>query len=416
MNTAGMRLYTYGKIEGRLALPTGQGTWPALWTLGSNFGSVGWPACGEIDIMEHVNTATEILGTIHWDNGGYVSYTAARPAITSYTSYHTYAIEWNSSVIRWLLDGANVGEANIAGSINGTDEFHRSFFIILNLAIGGNWPGPPNGSTVFPANFGVDYVRVFQAGAGTPTPTPSPTNPPTSTPTPAPGALLSQGKPSLASSSESASYPASNAFDGNTTTRWSSAFSDPQWVRVDLGAVATITRVRLDWEAAYSTVYQVQVSNDGNSWTTVVNVTNGNGGVDDYNVSTSGRYVRMNGTARATAYGHSLWELQVFGTAGSSTPTPTTPPTSTPTPTTPPPSATPTTGGTATPTSATATPTNPPTATPTTGGGTGAWAPNVFYSVGALASHSGTTYRCLQAHTSQVGWEPPNTPALWAVS
>jgi hypothetical protein len=167
--------------------------------------------------------------------------------------------------------------------------------------------------------------------------TPTATTPPQPTPTPAPGTLLSQGRPATASSVENASYPASNAVDGNTATRWSSAWSDPQWISVDLGATASITRVQISWEAAYSTSYQIQVSSNNGTWTTVQNVTGGNGGVDSYNLGTSGRWVRVYGTARGTAWGHSIFELQVYGTAGSATPTtppratPTTPPRSTPT-------------------------------------------------------------------------------------
>jgi hypothetical protein len=131
---------------------------------------------------------------------------------------------------------------------------------------------------------------------------------------------LAQGKSASASSLESASYPAANAVDGNTGTRWSSAFSDPQWIAVDLGATASISRVVLNWEAAYATAYQVQVSNDNASWTTIKSVTGGDGGIDDWTVSGSGRYVRIYGTTRATVYGYSLWELQVYGTGGA-TPT-----------------------------------------------------------------------------------------------
>jgi beta-glucanase (GH16 family) len=126
--------------------------------------------------------------------------------------------------------------------------------------------------------------------------------------------LLSQGKPVLASSTENAGTPAANAVDGNTGTRWSSAFSDPQWIRVDLGTTAAITQVILRWEAAYATAFQVQTSPDGNAWTNIYSTTTGTGGVQTLAVSGSGRYVRVNGTARATQYGYSLWEFQVYGT------------------------------------------------------------------------------------------------------
>ncbi|WP_426503714.1 discoidin domain-containing protein [Dactylosporangium sp. McL0621] len=128
--------------------------------------------------------------------------------------------------------------------------------------------------------------------------------------------LLSQGKPTTASSTENAASPASAATDGNTGTRWSSAFSDPQWIQVDLGQTATIDQVVLNWEAAYGKSFQIQTSANGTTWTNVYSTTTGTGGVQTLSVSGSGRYVRMNGTARGTAYGYSLWEFQVFGTIG----------------------------------------------------------------------------------------------------
>jgi beta-glucosidase len=131
--------------------------------------------------------------------------------------------------------------------------------------------------------------------------------------------LLSQGKPAIASSVENASFPASAAVDGNTSTRWSSAFSDPQWLQVDLGSVSTISQVTLDWETAYATAFQIQTSTDAANWTSIYSTTTGTGGTQTLNVTGTGRYVRMYGTARATGYGYSLWEFQVYGTAGSGT-------------------------------------------------------------------------------------------------
>ena len=129
--------------------------------------------------------------------------------------------------------------------------------------------------------------------------------------------LLSQGKSATASSLESSSFPASNAFDGNlTSTRWSSKEGvDPQWLRVDLGATAKISHVKLIWEAAYAKSYTIQTSADGTTWTTIFSTTTGNGGTDDLTgLSGTGRYVRILGTARGTAYGYSLYEMQVYGT------------------------------------------------------------------------------------------------------
>ncbi|MEU8663890.1 discoidin domain-containing protein, partial [Actinoplanes philippinensis] len=137
---------------------------------------------------------------------------------------------------------------------------------------------------------------------------------------------LSQGKPATASSVESAAFPASNAVDGNTGTRWSSTFADPQWLQVDLGSTQTISQVVLNWEAAYASAFTIQTSANGTSWTNISPVTAGQAGVQTLNVSGSGRYVRMSGTTRATPYGYSLWEFQVFGT----TTTPTIPTSDTP--------------------------------------------------------------------------------------
>jgi F5/8 type C domain/LiaF transmembrane domain len=116
--------------------------------------------------------------------------------------------------------------------------------------------------------------------------------------------------------SEQWRYPAANAVDGDPATRWSSAFEDPQWITVDLGSTAEITRVRLNWEAAYATHYSIEVSDDEATWTTVKSVTKSTVGIDDHQVAASGRYVRMRGTQRATPYGYSLWEFEVYGPDG----------------------------------------------------------------------------------------------------
>ncbi len=130
---------------------------------------------------------------------------------------------------------------------------------------------------------------------------------------------LAQGKTATASSTENAGTPASAAVDGSPTTRWSSAFSDPQWIQVDLGSAQSICQVTLNWEAAYGKSFQIQTSNDAATWTTIYSTTTGTGGNQTLSVSGSGRYIRMYGTARATQYGYSLWELQVFGSGSGST-------------------------------------------------------------------------------------------------
>ncbi|WP_082801624.1 ThuA domain-containing protein [Herbidospora cretacea] len=134
--------------------------------------------------------------------------------------------------------------------------------------------------------------------------------------TPASGgpALLSRSRPVTASSVEPGSaHVAANAVDGNTGTRWGSAYADPQWITVDLGQSRSITRVRLQWEAAYGRQYRVETSPDNATWTTVSTQTASDGGVDDLTVTGTGRYVRIHGTQRATAWGYSLWEFDVYG-------------------------------------------------------------------------------------------------------
>jgi hypothetical protein len=132
-------------------------------------------------------------------------------------------------------------------------------------------------------------------------------------------------KAATASSTENAGTPASDAVDGNTGTRWSSAFSDPQWLEVDLGSSQSICGVSLNWEAAYATAFQIQTSTDGTNWTSIYSTTTGTGGVQNLTVAGTGRYIRMDGTARATGYGYSIWEFQVFssGSGGGGTPPPT---------------------------------------------------------------------------------------------
>jgi len=118
-------------------------------------------------------------------------------------------------------------------------------------------------------------------------------------------------QPTTASSTENSSFLAADATDGNLGTRWSSAFSDPQWLEVDLGSSKTICQVALDWETAYATGFQIQVSTDNTNWTTIYSTTTGTGGDQTLAVNGTGRYIRMYGTARATQYGYSLWEFQV---------------------------------------------------------------------------------------------------------
>lgn len=178
MKTQGRRSFGYGRVEARMSAPQGMGLWPAFWMLGENITSVGWPACGEIDIFEHVNNESQMHGTIHWadGNGAYAYYGGSYP--TNVSNFHVYAIERDASGIRWFVDGVQFWEADTQNGVNGTQEFHNNFFVLLNLAVGGNWPGFNIDNGALPAQLLVDYVRFYEDGGTNPTPTPTPTNPP----------------------------------------------------------------------------------------------------------------------------------------------------------------------------------------------------------------------------------------------
>jgi beta-glucanase (GH16 family) len=167
------RLKTQGKqsfgintwVEARINAPEGQGIWPAFWMLGNSISTVGWPSCGEIDIMEiQGQNPFRNFGTIHWaDAGGQpVSFGGIYNSSTSLTAgFHTFAISRTGSSIKWYVDRIQYAEANISGGINSTSEFQSPFFILLNVAVGGNFVGSPDGTTVFPQQMQVDWVRVW---------------------------------------------------------------------------------------------------------------------------------------------------------------------------------------------------------------------------------------------------------------
>lgn len=300
----------------------GAGYWPAFWMLGSTLRTgTTWPTSGEVDILEDINGRSSVFGTLHCgtnpggpcgESTGIGSGERACPGCQ--TGYHRYAVEIDRSTspeqIRWYLDGANYFtlSANRVDATTWANAVDHPFFIIYDLAIGGGFPdafgGGPNSSTVSGGAMKIDWVAVYNkgpgSGGGTPTPTPS-------------GTDLAQGRPTTASSTEAGAFPASAATDGNTNTRWSSAFGDPQWVQVDLGRSVSLNRVALKWETAYGKAYQIQVSDDGSSWRSIYSTTTGDGGTDNLTVSGSGRYVRVYGTQRATQWGYSLFDFQVYG-------------------------------------------------------------------------------------------------------
>lgn len=160
ITTKGKREFLYGKIEAKIKIPAGQGLWPAFWMLGANIDAVNWPQCGEIDIMEHINADSIFYGTLHWVNNEKVS--SGNQTISPPEEYHVYSIEWDADAISWFLDGIKFHSVEIKNNINSTEEFHKPFFVLLNLAIGGNWPGQTIDQSKLPAGMLVDYVKVYQ--------------------------------------------------------------------------------------------------------------------------------------------------------------------------------------------------------------------------------------------------------------
>jgi len=161
--------FQYGRIDIRALLPTGQGLWPALWMLGANFPEVGWPRSGEIDIMELLGQRdNNAFGTVHWSNDGNKAQYPNGPSgvtlqgdETFHNQFHVFSLIWQETELEWLIDGVSFLKFSITDA-SGLDAFRKAFFLIFNVAVGGNLPGPPNNSTAFPQYMHVDYVRVYQ--------------------------------------------------------------------------------------------------------------------------------------------------------------------------------------------------------------------------------------------------------------
>jgi beta-glucanase (GH16 family) len=158
----------YGRFEARLKIPFGQGLWPAFWMLGDNIGTAGWPTCGEIDIMENIGKEpSTVHGTFHgpgYSGAQGVSAAYALPNSRKFSDdFHTFAVEWEPNVMRFYVDGLLYKTRTPADLPAGKAwVFDHPFFIILNVAVGGDWPGNPDATTVFPQQMLVDYVRVYQ--------------------------------------------------------------------------------------------------------------------------------------------------------------------------------------------------------------------------------------------------------------
>ncbi|HTI19826.1 MAG TPA: discoidin domain-containing protein, partial [Kutzneria sp.] len=295
-----------------LSTANGAGYWPAFWMLGAplRIGQV-WPGSGEVDILEDINGRSSLFGTLHCGvspggpcNEGTGIGSGERACGGCQTGYHTYAVELDRSTspeqIRWYLDGTQYFSLN-STQVDATtwaNAVDHSFFIIFDLAIGGAFPaafgGGPNAATASGGSLNVDYVAVYNKN-------------------PNYGTNIAQGKPTTASSSESAQFPASNATDGDITTRWSSAFSDPQSIQVDLGQNYNLNHATLTWEAATASAYQLQTSTDGANWTTVYSNNNSPQDIQSTALSATARYVRVLATGRASQWGDSLYELALYG-------------------------------------------------------------------------------------------------------
>lgn len=157
----------YGRIEARIRIPRGQGIWPAFWMLGADIGQVGWPACGEIDVMENVGYEPGIVhGTMHGPG-----YSGAQGISAAYTApsgaafaddFHVYGVDWRPGSITWTVDGVAYRTVTRADVGSAPWVFDKPFFVILNVAVGGNWPGSPDASTRFPQQMTIDWLRVHQ--------------------------------------------------------------------------------------------------------------------------------------------------------------------------------------------------------------------------------------------------------------
>jgi beta-glucanase (GH16 family) len=174
----------YGRFEARMKIPRGQGLWPAFWMLGNNIGSVGWPTSGEIDIMENIGREpSTVHGTIHgpgYSGGGGVGGGYTLPGGQAFADgFHTFAIDWEPNAITWYVDGVQYSRKTPADIGGNRWVFDHPFFIIMNVAVGGLWPGSPDGSTVFPQTLTIDYVRVYAFTSGPTTTTTTTTRPPT---------------------------------------------------------------------------------------------------------------------------------------------------------------------------------------------------------------------------------------------
>jgi beta-glucanase (GH16 family) len=166
LKTQGLYAHAYGRFEARIKIPRGQGLWPAWWMLGANIGSVGWPQCGEIDIMENIGREPAIVhGTAHgpgYSGGNGIGAPDTLSQGVFADDFHVYAVSWQPQQVVWSMDGHVYHRLTPANLPAGTQwVYNQPFFLLLNVAVGGGWPGDPDSTTTFPQQMVVDYVRVF---------------------------------------------------------------------------------------------------------------------------------------------------------------------------------------------------------------------------------------------------------------
>ena len=164
IKTQYLHSWAFGRIEARIKLPTGQGIWPAFWMLGEDFPTTGWPDCGEIDIMENIGNPCTVYGTVHgpgYSGGGGVGSSYPLEGKPLNEGFHTYAVEWSPGEISWFVDDVRFNSIS-PSDVPGEWVYDHPFFLILNLAVGGEWPGYPDQTTEFPQQLQVDYVRVYR--------------------------------------------------------------------------------------------------------------------------------------------------------------------------------------------------------------------------------------------------------------
>ena len=166
ISTLGKREFTYGRIDVRARMPAGQGLWPAIWMLGSRVLEVGWPACGEIDVAEMIGgrgREDTVHGTLHWQGPEGHRYEGGSLMVPTWTfdqKFHVFSVIWDEDRIRWLANDRPYHQVDTASPE--FRAFDHPFHLVINLAVGGNWPAGPDESTVFPQRLVIDYIRVFQ--------------------------------------------------------------------------------------------------------------------------------------------------------------------------------------------------------------------------------------------------------------